>query len=165
MRRDDRRWCFAIGIFLAPLGNAAAAPGGAAAALDTFRGFAGKWVIQSGPRTLAIAMTYDIGSKGSIVTEQFGRELSVFYLDGDALLMTHFCNTGNQPRLRLKPGTLPGVFEFDMFDITNLADKDAPHVQRAIYHVIEPGKITLDLVWQGRDTSAPESYTLTRKSP
>jgi hypothetical protein len=161
-RRDVYR-VFAFAIFLATLQGAVAAPTGASAAFNVFRGLAGIWAIQSGNRTLPIDMTYDVGSKGSIVTEQFGRELSVFYLDHDALLMTHFCNVGNQPRLRLKPNTPQGVFEFDMFDITNLADQNAPHVQQAIYHVIDSRRIELELIWRGRNTSAPESYTLSRK--
>ena len=75
-------------------------------------------------------MTYEIGSKGSIVTEQFGKELSVFYRDGQGLLMTHLCNAGNQPRLRLRENGRPGIFEFEMFDITNLQSADADHVRQ-----------------------------------
>jgi len=58
----------------------------------------GRWSINAGDKVLPIEMTYDSGSKGSIVTEQFGKELAVIYKDGDRLLMTHFCNAGNQPR-------------------------------------------------------------------
>lgn len=41
------------------------------------------------------------GSHDTIAAEKFGKELSVFYRDGQDLVMTHFCNAGNQPRLRL----------------------------------------------------------------
>ena len=84
---------------------ASAALGSSETAFETFKGFEGKWAIRSGQKTLPIEMTYEIGSKGSIVTEQFGKELSVFYRDGQSLLMTHFCNAGNQPRLRLREDT------------------------------------------------------------
>ena len=68
--------------------GASAALGSSETAFETFKGFEGKWAIRSGQETLPIEMTYESGSKGSFVTEQFGKELSVFYRDGQSLLMT-----------------------------------------------------------------------------
>jgi hypothetical protein len=110
-------------------------------------------------------MTYEIGSKGSIVTEQFGKELSVFYRDGQSLLMTHFCNAGNQPRLRLRENTRPGVFEFQMFDITNLQSADADHVERVVYRIIDDKTMDLEIVWKNGKSEESEKYTLTRIDP
>jgi hypothetical protein len=109
--------------------------GDSAIAFEAFKGFPGTWEIRSNGKTLPIAMSYEVDSKGSIVTEQFGKELSVIYQDGQNLLMTHFCNGGNRPRLQLTPAGSPGVFEFEMFDITNLKSADAAHVERMIYKV------------------------------
>jgi hypothetical protein len=149
-----------VGVLLC--GQAAAATGRAAAAFATLRDLQGKWTIQSGAKTLNIQMTYDTGSKGSIVTEQFGKELSVFYRNGNELLMTHFCNAGNQPRLRLREDTPPGTLEFDMFDITNLADPADAHVQKAIYRRVNENQFELELVWHHPATEDSEKYTLTR---
>ena len=131
-------------------------------AFETFNGFEGKWAIRSGQKTLPIEMTYESASKGSIVTEQFGKELSVFYRDGQSLLMTHFCNAGNQPRLRLGENTRPGVFEFQMFDITNLQSADADHVERVVYRIIDDKTIDLEIVWKNGKSEESEKYTLTR---
>jgi len=100
--------------------------------------------------------------KDSIVIEQFGKELSVIYLDGKNLLMTHFCNAGNQPRLRLKDGGQPGVLEFEMFDITNLKDASTPHVQRIVYKVIDAKKMTLEIIWKKGQSEESEKYALSR---
>ncbi|HXY08666.1 MAG TPA: hypothetical protein VEI52_12570 [Terriglobales bacterium] len=132
---------------------------------EIFKGFEGKWAIRSGQTTLSIEMTYESGSKGSIVTEQFGKELSVFYRDGQSLLMTHFCNAGNQPRLRLRENTRPGVFEFQMFDITNLQSADADHVEKVIYKIIDDKTIDLEVVWNNGKSEESEKYTLTRLDP
>ena len=107
-------------------------------------------------------MTYEVGSKGSIVTEQFRKELSVIYRDGQSLLMTHFCNGGNQPRLRLKDLNVPGLLEFEMFDMTNLKSPDAAHVQRIIYRVIDDKKFDLEIVWQEGKSRQSEKYALTK---
>ncbi len=113
----------AAAAFLIGLGLAApAAASPATIAFDVLTSWQGQWTITRDGKSRPIVMTYEIASRGSIVTEQFGRELSVFYLDGDRLLMTHFCNAGNQPRLRLRADAKPGVMEFVMFDITGLRD-------------------------------------------
>lgn len=106
-------------------------------------------------------MSYDVGSKQSIVTERFGKELSVFYRNGQSVEMVHFCNVGNQPRLRLKEESGPGVLEFEMFAITNLSTPETPHVQEVIYKILDPNTIKLEIVWWPK-TRGSEKYTLTR---
>jgi hypothetical protein len=140
---------------------ASAALGSSEKCFRDIQGFDGKWAIRSGQKTLLIEMRYESGSKGSIVTEQFGKELSVFYRDGQSLLMTHFCDAGNQPRLRLRENTRPGVFEFQMFDITNLQSADADHVERVVYRIIDDKTIELEIVWKNgkwlhRPTGVPQ---------
>jgi hypothetical protein len=153
---------FRIGLLLVLLQAPHAANGNSEAAFDTFKGFQGKWAIQSTGKTLPIEMTYEVGSNGSIVTERFGKELSVIYRDGQSLLMTHFCNGGNQPRLRLKESSRSGLFEFEMFDITNLKDADAAHVGKIIYRVTNDKKIDLEIVWIEGTSETSEKYTFTK---
>jgi len=133
-----------------------------AAAFDTFKALQGVWAIQSNGKPLTIEMTYDVGSKESIITEHFGKELSVFYRDGKDLLMTHFCNAGNQPRLRLRANSPLGRYEFEMFDITNLPNPSTAHVQRIIYTIADDQHLELETVWKNAETESSEKYTLTR---
>ena len=131
-------------------------------AFATFKSLNGRWAIESDGKTLPIEMRYEVGSKESIVMEQFGKELSVIYLDGENLLMTHFCNAGNQPRLRLKKVSQPGGLEFEMFDITNLKDASTPHVERIVYKVIDGRRMTLEILWKKGQSEESEKYTLSR---
>lgn len=135
----------------------------AASAFDSFKSLRGKWSIQSNRKPIPVEMTYDDGSKNSIVTELFGKELSVFYRDGDDLIMTHFCNIGNQPRLKLKANGLPGLIEFELFDITNLKSETSPHVQKIIYKIIDDKHFDLEIVWKKDSSLESEKYGLTRK--
>ena len=136
-------------------------------AFDFFKSLKGSWNIQSGNRALPIKMTYDLASKDTIVTESFGKELSVFYPDGNDLMMTHFCNAGNHPRLKLKKTSSSTLFEFEMVDITNLnASRDGAHVQRITYTLMEPDKLDLKIVWKRGEKEESENYVLTRaRSP
>lgn len=155
-----RRW-LEIGLLLLSI-HARAAVGNSETVFDTLKTLQGNWAIQSEGKTLPIQMVYQVGSKSSIVTEQFGKELSVFYRDGNDVLMTHFCNGGNQPRLRLKQNSQAGVLEFEMFDITNLKDAEAPHVQRIIYRLTGEKEMKLEIVWKNGHGEESEKYILTR---
>ena len=140
------------------------ANGNSEIAFNTFKGFRGKWVIQSTGKTLPIEMTSTVGSNGSIVTEQFGKELSVIYRNGQ--------ESSHDPLLqRRQPATLapkgkrggPGLFEFDMFDITNLKNEDAAHVEKITYTVTDDKKIALEIVWkEGTSETSEKKYTLTK---
>ena len=140
-----------------------AAPATSDTAFVAFKHLQGKWAIQSEGKTLSFDMTYDIGSNGSIVTEQFGKELSVIYRDGTNLLMTHFCNRGNAPRLRLQPSSQAGTFEFETFDISNLPSPDAHHVQKIIYRILDEKTMDLEIVWQQGQSQESEKYVLTKR--
>jgi hypothetical protein len=148
-----------VALFITQTTFAATDAEGSFAALKALQG---TWLIYSDGKPLTIQMTYGVGSKGSIVTEQFGKELSVFYRDGSGLLMTHFCNAGNQPRLRLTDSSSPGRFQFEMFDITNLADHSKAHVQRIIYKIVDNGHVELEVVWRTGESESSEKYVLVR---
>jgi hypothetical protein len=107
-------------------------------------------------------MTYAIGSNASIVTKQFGKELSVFYKDKGDLMMTHFCNRGNQPRLKLKAAGTARRYEFDMFDITNLKDLSDDHVHAIIYEIPDPQHVRLEIIWKKSNGEESEKYVLTK---
>jgi hypothetical protein len=131
---------------------------------EAFQSLKGAWMIRAGDKTLPFEMTYAVGSNGTIVTEQFGKELSVFYRDGGSFVMTHFCNRGNQPRLKLKSGGPPGRYEFDMFDITNLKGASDAHVQKIIYQILDPRHMNLEIIWKKDTGEESEKYILTKQN-
>lgn len=135
----------------------------AASAFETFKSLQGHWAVYSGNKALPVEVTYDLGSRDSIVTEQFGKELSVIYPDGPNLQMTHFCNAGNHPRLRWQQSGSPGTFEFDTFDVTNLRTPNADHVQRIIHRILDGSHLELQIVWKKNRGEATERYILIRK--
>jgi len=139
-----------------------ALPAGEQTPFEVFKSLQGEWSISAGDKALPFHMTYALGSNGSIVTEQFGKELSVFYSDKGDLLMTHFCNRGNQPRLKLKAGGTSRRYEFDIFDITNLKDPSDDHVHAIIYEIADPQHIRLEIVWKKGVSEESEKYVLTK---
>lgn len=58
----------------------------------------------------------------------------VFHLDGDRLLLTHYCEAGNQPRLVATRASRDlREIHFEFLDGTNLASRDEGHMDRVIY--------------------------------
>jgi hypothetical protein len=124
----------------------------------------GRWIARPIDGSKPIEVVYDSASKGSIVTEQFGVELSVFYKDGDQLLMTHFCNAGNQPRLKLRAVTDVSTLTFGFYDITNLRSPDDAHVDEVSYHFRSPDLMDGTWTWKEKGALRSEKYLLTRQA-
>jgi hypothetical protein len=98
------------------------------AAFARLKDLAGEWQ-GSDPKMGKLHVTYEVVSGGSAVLERFTAEkmppgsdmVTVYYKDGDGLLLTHYCMAQNQPRMRatrFDPSS--GELEFDMLDATNL---------------------------------------------
>jgi hypothetical protein len=53
--------------------------------------------------------------------------MTVYHMDGDALIATHYCPQGNQPRLQYRVETSNERLHFTFRDATNLGDPNAAH--------------------------------------
>ena len=79
-------------------------------------------------------VTYELIAGGTSLVERESADkmpamLTVYHLDGDRLLLTHYCMAGNQPRMQARafnPDT--GEVDFRFLDATNLATPDAGHM-------------------------------------
>ncbi len=80
-----------------------------------------------------IRVAYRAISNQSAVLQTYttpsGKEtVTIFHPDGKHLLATHYCAQGNQPRLRLAPGSTADHLKFQYLDATNLGSKDDSHL-------------------------------------
>ena len=63
--------------------------------------------------------------------------ISVFHMDGDRLLMTHYCGAGNQPRMA---GTLSAdgkSVSFTFLDATNLLPSQPGHMEHHVVTLVD----------------------------
>lgn len=76
-------------------------------ALERLKGLAGSWEGTIGtPEGPATKLRYEVTAGGNAVVETLFADtphemVSVYTLDGEKLVMTHYCVSGNHPRLRL----------------------------------------------------------------
>jgi hypothetical protein len=96
---------------------------------DKLKSLAGTWkgATEEGKR---LSLTYKVVSAGSTVMETNNSDMhkdgmiTMFHLDGDRLMMTHYCSVGNQPRMVAAPMTGEGKLAFTFLDGTNMTPDD-----------------------------------------
>lgn len=74
-------------------------------------------------------VVYKLTGGGSALVETLGpgspfEMVSVYHLDGDSLVMTHYCGSGNQPSMKFKPGKNLDVLFFDFVRGSNMKPSD-----------------------------------------
>ena len=95
------------------------------AAFEKLKSLAGEWKIADRDAQVSYFVTGD----GSAVVEVFETErgmASVYHMDGEDLMVTHYCSANNQPRMRATSyDAARGTILFDQFiDVTNVADPE-----------------------------------------
>jgi hypothetical protein len=129
---------FMLSVVLMSLSTVALAQSDAQKSFDKLKTLAGSWEGKGDGH--AVQISNRITSGGSaLMSEIQGQEdmVSMIHLDGDRLMLTHYCPMGNQPRL---VGTiLPGgkTVTFDFLDATNLLSSQKGHLTRAVFTLID----------------------------
>lgn len=95
-----------------------------AEAFEELKKLQGTWMMTAPDGTTSVGSVFSVSSNGSVVREimfpGMPHEMTnLYHLDGDSIVVTHYCAMGNQPRMRC---TNPegNSFVFTLFDVTNL---------------------------------------------
>jgi hypothetical protein len=76
--------------------------------------------------------------------------VSVYYRDGEDLLMTHYCALGNQPRMKADPKSPPNQLHFLFAGGTNLDPAKDKHMHEGTLLFIDDDHIQWSGVcWEG----------------
>jgi len=68
--------------------------------------------------------------------------ITTIYLDGDKLLLTHYCDAGNRPRMVARPSADGKTVEFNFVDISGSTQYG--HMRRAVFTTIDENRHTED---------------------
>jgi hypothetical protein len=88
--------------------------------------------------------------------------VTIYHLDGDNLLMTHYCAAKNQPHMKLLPGKDPSVLTFDFVSGTNMKPTDG-HMHRLVIRLVDADHIVSTWTYfdKGKDAGS-EKFELHR---
>jgi hypothetical protein len=95
-------------------------------------------------------VTYELIAGGTSLVERESAEkmpdmLTVYYLDGDRLLLTHYCMAGNQPRMQARSFNADtGDVDFRFLDATNLTSPDAGHMHNVKIRILDNNHFASD---------------------
>jgi hypothetical protein len=141
----------AVVVVAAALGAAAPPPSSGKAGstgFERFKALAGEWVAAEDGEMAKkgeLVARYSITAAGTAVVETVfpGREhemVTVYYVDGSDLVLTHYCMEGNQPRMRARDSG-GSRFDFAYDGGTNIDAKRDRHMHEARLEFLGPDEI------------------------
>lgn len=136
-----------------------------ATAFDRLKALAGQWEGKTADGKGGLT-TYKVASNNSAVVEEMDHSsmITVFHLDGDRLMLTHYCGATNQPRMRTAPITSDGdTLKFDFVDVTNLKSPDAGCMKSLVLKFKDVDHFTATWTYSENDKVMPMEIQYTRK--
>lgn len=130
-----------------------------AAAFERLKQLAGTWIGRS-TKGWEDEVTIDVIAGGSVVrSTSFNAHpgetmLTLFHMDGERLMLTHYCVARNQPRMvasRFEEGGKKITFDF--LDSTNLPRPGAGHMHAAVFELGDGSRFKSRWSWfqEGRE--------------
>lgn len=143
------------------------AQGNAKAGFAKLNTLAGEWT-GKGPNGLVVNVTYEAVAGGTAIMETRAPTgepsmVSIFHMDGNRLMMTHYCSDGNQPRMRAKIPSEENQLDFAFIDVTNLATPETGHMRALSYEFKDKNHITQIWTWRQDNKDMPAVFHLERK--
>jgi hypothetical protein len=133
----------------------ATAPSDAQKAFDKMKALEGSW--QGTIMNIPINVTIRLASSGTAIlheaTTDGGRppnhEITMFYVEGDRLLATHYCDGGNRARFEGKMSPDGQSSEFNFLDVTGSTRGGL--VKRMVFTTIDANKHVIEFTFMKPD--------------
>lgn len=100
----------------------------------------------------------------ALMSEIMGKEdmITMFHMDNNRLLMTHYCGAGNQPRMQASSSQDGKTITFTFVDVTNLATPKAGHMDHLVITIPDADHHTEDWTFKTDGKEMKEHFELSR---
>jgi hypothetical protein len=124
-------------------------------AFEFLKTLAGNWERQGGEGDHHAGNSHDVIFKNtaagsSVMETMFPGEdmemISIYHMDGDTLLMTHYCALQNAPILKFEKSDKPGEIKFVFHGGTNFDPKVDAHVHEGVMRIKDANTIESSFV-------------------
>jgi len=145
-----------LSVVLVSFATAACAQSGAQKSFDSLKALAGTW---QGPVTIlpkgsgmgentTMQVSLRVTSRGNALVHEmkeagkpedpahYDHPVTMLYLDGDRLLLTHYCDAGNRPRMVARSSPDGKTVEFDFLDLSGGTEHG--HMDHAVFTIVDP---------------------------
>ncbi len=116
----------------------------------------------------SVRASYKLISNGTALVETLRpagepEMITVYYRDGDHLMLTHYCSEGNQPRMRTTatPGA-DNALDFAFVDVTNL-DPNEGYMRNLVVSFKDDDHFSQKWTWRAKGKDKTEVFRFTRK--
>jgi len=128
--------CLAVLLF----STAALAQSAAQKSFEQLKSLAGTW--NGTLEGQALHVTLRVTSRGNALMHEMkgagpDNPITMFNLDGEHLMLTHYCDAGNQPRMVATISPDGKTIVFDFVEATNLQSSQMGHMQRVTFTFID----------------------------
>lgn len=137
---------------------------GAQQAFDRLKSLSGSWQGKNSQRH-PVTDTFRLVSGGSVVMSQLNHQdmVTMYHLDANRLVMTHYCEAGNQPRFTAELSPDGKLLTFKFLDATNLASPDAGHMHRVVFTFVDSDHLVEDWTFVKGGKEIEERFELQRE--
>ena len=137
----------------------------AKASFENLKALAGQWDAKE-PSGKQQTITWKVVSAGSVLMESMQEEsmVTMYHVDNNRLLLTHYCAAQNQPRMQATVSADGKTFTFDFIDATNLASANDGHMRKLVLTIQDKDHFTEQWFFAQKGKDADHGvFQLTRK--
>ena len=114
--------------------------------LNRFKSLAGTWIEKDGDgNPTGKEAHYRVTAGGGAVIETLfpgspHEMITVYHLDGDVLMLTHYCVLQNQPRMRATHWQEDRMIHFTFADATSMTSVNESHMHEVVFNFIDANR-------------------------
>jgi hypothetical protein len=151
---------FLLSAALLGLSTMAFAQSDAQKSFDQLKSLAGSWEGAMDGKPIQISLR--VTSMGNALMHEMrmaGRPddpITMLYIDADRLLLTHYCDAGNRPRMVATLTPDGKTVDFHFLDVANFNSKQGGYMQHAVFTTLDANHHTEDwtFLMQGKQINA-----------
>ncbi len=110
------------------------------------------------------ALVHEMGETGKDDPTKYDHPVTMFYLDNDRLLLTHYCDAGNRPRMAARVSPDGKTVEFDFLDVAG--NTQYGNMYHAVFTLIDANHHTEDWTFKMKGDKLMQAHMdLQRANP
>jgi hypothetical protein len=138
----------------------------ARAAFAKLQTLAGEWEGKTETGRV-LKVSYRLTANNTVLVETWTlspqrESLTLYHMDNESLIATHYCPVGNQPRLRFKEGGSASLFAFEFLSATNLPKPEVAHQHRFEMELLNANSFARSETYLENGKGEPERIVYSR---
>ncbi len=137
-------------------------------AFDQLKSLAGEWE-RTSTQGSKVTLTYQVVSNGSVLMERLkgpgeSEMITMYSLDGDHIVATHYCSAGNQPTMQTPTAAAAtGKYDFSFVRVSGTKTPDEGHMVALTLTMPDNNHLTQVWTFDDHGKSLADTFAFTRK--